>query len=400
MNLGFTNETGGNIGEAFRFVFEKLYSEKTGLIYDFLASDAPDGATFNLPSPEMIEKQVPNPCGWMTGMEDSAINNGVMIEALLLYVKKTGNESVLPLLHGLIKGYILLGTVSESEGFLARSVSPVDGKSHYNNSSRDQYTHWVYTAVLYLRSGYATEDEKAAITRVLVSFARKAEREIRGENYEFLREDGKIGIVCKMWGKIDPHEYLRLPMIYLAAYNVSKDEHWKDKYLEYREEAFARSEDIYKEGVMDKFIYAYALLQMQLSLRLICDLESDGEYKTRAAALMDFVAGYSEKYSSPGVGEADAPQADVYNDWRALKADFLGFINGYAYFLPQPSADDSRELNMRNAAESVIIRCLAADNAVRPREKEKFDYVVSKTDFKKATSYWPVLFCNAWAQML
>ena len=37
-----------------------------------------------------------------------------------------------------------------------------------------------------------------------------------------LREDGTIGKVNKMWGDIGPHEWMRLPMFYLAAYAVMR----------------------------------------------------------------------------------------------------------------------------------------------------------------------------------
>lgn len=400
MEKTFINRISGNISNAWRFVFERLYCEKTKLLYDFLAEDTPDGAISHLPTPEMIARQVPNPCGWGSGMEDSAINGGLMIDALLTLYRRTEDPEILPVLHDFMKGYLSLAAVSDQDGFLARGISPVDGKSHYINSSRDQYTHWVDATLLFYESGLATDAEKQAITKGLVGFARKAEREICGDRYEYLREDGQVGAVCKMWGSITAHEYLRLPMIYLAAYRVSGDEHWKEKYLQYREEAFAASERLYEDGYMKIFIYAYALLQMQYSLRLIYREDEDPAYRQRARKLMEFVADYSERYTHIGVEEAKNPQYEGYRKWQEVPATFAEFTGGYAYYIPNPQEARSREIKMRNAAEALIIRCLCPDAVVAPEQREMFDYVVQHTDFSEAKSYWPVIYCAAWAMLL
>ncbi len=399
MKLGFLERTDEGIREAWRMSFEKLYCEKTKLFYDYLAEDAPDGAISNLPDPETIRLQIPNPCGWGTGMEDSVLNGGIMLEALVTLYQKTRDAQILPVLHEVFEGFLACATVSDQEGFLARSISPVDGRSHYINSSRDQYTHWVYMSMLLFRSGLATQAEKAAIARVLAGFAGKAEREIRNGADEYLREDGQTGMVCRMWGKLEPHEYLRLPMIYLAAWAAGGDEHWYKKYKEYREEAFRLSEAICKPGETDRYLYAYALLQMQYSLRLIYDLEQDREYADRAARLMGFVADFSEKYTVLGVQEADAPHADRYQNWRKESARFWGLINGYAYYVPQPDKRDERVLHMRNTAEAVIIRQLCPKGALKPEQRAMFFHVLEKTDFRKATQYWPIIFCDAWAML-
>ena len=66
-----------------RFVFEKLYCQKTGLIYENITEYTGDGNICNLPTPEQINLQVPNPCSWGTGMEDSMINAGIMLDTVL-----------------------------------------------------------------------------------------------------------------------------------------------------------------------------------------------------------------------------------------------------------------------------------------------------------------------------
>ena len=128
MKLGFLERTDEGIREAWRMSFEKLYCEKTKLFYDYLAEDAPDGAISNLPDPETIRLQIPNPCGWGTGMEDSVLNGGIMLEALVTLYQKTRDTEILPVLHEVFEGFLACATVSDQEGFLARSISPADGR--------------------------------------------------------------------------------------------------------------------------------------------------------------------------------------------------------------------------------------------------------------------------------
>ena len=220
------------------------------------------------------------------------------------------------------------------------------------------------------------------------------------EAEKLLREDGLAGIVCQMWGDIQCHEFLRLPMIYLSAYAASGDTHWRYRYRAYREEAFRLSERIREPGGTDIFSWAYALLQMQYSLRLICDLEEDAAYRDRAAALMGFVADFAERYTAAGVEEADAPHEDEYRIWTQCPAAFSGFIGGYAYYVPQPNRENPRSFALRNAAEAVIIRALCPIGAIHPEQAAMFRHILEKTDFSRAAEYWPILYCDAWALLL
>ncbi|MDR2201840.1 MAG: hypothetical protein LBP26_03635, partial [Clostridiales bacterium] len=60
----------GTIQQAWDFTWNRLFYGKTNLFYDCLVSDDPDGAVCHQPPPETIRLQVPNPCGWGSGMED------------------------------------------------------------------------------------------------------------------------------------------------------------------------------------------------------------------------------------------------------------------------------------------------------------------------------------------
>ena len=123
------------------YVFGVLYNEKTHLVYEHRTNFEKDGAFVDLPSPELIQLQIPNPCGWGTGMEDSATTSGILLDAILNRYAVTGEPEMKEYARNIALGAKLCAEVSGKRGFLARSVSPADGKRYYINTSRDLYTH-------------------------------------------------------------------------------------------------------------------------------------------------------------------------------------------------------------------------------------------------------------------
>lgn len=389
---------------AWNFIFEKLVHPSTHQIYDYRTSEDADGAFRHLPTPEEMNKCIPNPCGWFTGMEDSDINGGIMLDASLDRYEVTGDESVKSYIDELYEGLMLNTRVSEQKGFLARAVHPADGKSHYMNPSRDQYTHWIYAMTHYYDSDLCNEDRREEIRNVLVSFAEKAERDVTEENdMSLLREDGKPALVCRMMGeKVMWHETNRLPMFYMAAYHVSGDVHWLDMYKSIRDWALDKAEKI--EFDMNFYKGVFALMQMQISLKLLYDLETEESYRERYKALMHRVAEGTEPYIFVSLECLDG-----YNNpttvvpWRDCPPEFIEMTrvsHGYEVYMRdvyRASVGDSFT-TMRNASEGIIAQCLCPDFKVKKEQEEAFERAVSFIDFSKAFNYFPVNFCGAyWA---
>ncbi len=325
-----------SIRSAWDYLWDKLFCPKTSLFYDYRVSTEKDGAVCTLPSAEMVQKQIPNPCGWGVGMEDSVINNATMLDTVIARYEVTKSCEMQQYADKLYEGLKLCATVSDRSGFIVRSVSPFDGVSHYINSSRDQYTHWVYSAYRFFESELSSGRQKEEIKRILVSVAERMENDVTEEHgYELLREDGKIGIVQQMWGQLGKHEYLRLPMFYAAAYQVSGCRHWNDMYLKYRGEAMDRSYDIdfaQYEGI-------YPILQMQYSVALLYRIEPAGEYKDKYRTLLKRAADYYQNIAIQSADELCKPEHRNdfnyrYKDWRQIPAKFNGYIGGMPYYNP------------------------------------------------------------------
>ena len=71
------------INRLWEYIFDVLFCEETNLIYEHRTSYAENGNVVDLPTSEAISIQMPNPCGWGTGMEDCATDAGIMLDAII-----------------------------------------------------------------------------------------------------------------------------------------------------------------------------------------------------------------------------------------------------------------------------------------------------------------------------
>ena len=67
---------------AWRQIHDILFHPGTGMVYDYVTSHDPNHRFDHLPSPEEIAAGFPNPCGWSTGMEDCALNGGILLDLM------------------------------------------------------------------------------------------------------------------------------------------------------------------------------------------------------------------------------------------------------------------------------------------------------------------------------
>jgi len=325
--------------KAWSYTFEKMLHSKTNLIYDYrVDTDDGDPLTWHLPSLEYIQKSIPNPCGWGTGMEDCMITGSIALDCILARYAATGDKALREYAEKVFSGMRHCATVSDKRGFLARSVSPIDGVTHYMDSSRDQYTHFVFSSTAYYNSDLSTDKEKEQIREILVAFADRAIENITEKNdWNYLREDGGRGAVVRMWGpKVGKHEAFRLPMIYIAAWSVSGEQKYFDEYKKYRDEALeiSKSIDFDKKPPMPS-----ATGQMVYSLRLAYDLDPDEDFKARCDEYLKYLADYFREKSFAWVKEVCSPEnKEKLNyspvPWTEAPAFLEKYLDEYAYFVP------------------------------------------------------------------
>lgn len=393
------------IQSAWDFTFGKLYYPPTKNFYDFLVDGKSIGETLETyPTAEEIQGSSPNPCGWNTNMENSTLNACSVIEGIIARYELTGDPEMKKYFDMVCEGLILNGTISSEPGFIARCISPVDGESFYMDSSRDQYTNWVYAAHLILHTELADEEQKAAVREVLVNIARKAERDVKPETGGYLmRLDGKPGIVSQVDSeKLGPHEILRLPMFYMAAYEASNDVHWLEKYREIRDRFLDRAEEEFTLEFVKRVAHGFGLVfgsyQSQYSVRLLYDLEEDDTYSDRYYKLLQVAAEGATEYMGIAYDNIEACCVDepLFKPWRSIPAAEYRFFQGRSYYCPMIFEGRVMQRYPRNVAEVIIIQCLCPGYEIPEWEKEMFYKFVERLPFAKAQSYWPLLFCDAW----
>lgn len=378
--------------ETWRFVWDKLYDDRTGMFYNHLAGDDAH-ATKYLPKPEIICLNLPNPGGYGTGMEDCMLNAGIMMDAVISRYEATKDEVMREYAERICKGMILDASVSQKKGFLPRGVSPVDCRSHYTDTSRDQYTNWIYGAYRMYYSPLADEKQKDDIRSCISAMSEKFEAEIIPENdYSFLREDGKIGVAGKMWGDINAHEYIRLPMLYLLTWKITGDEHWKNQYLKYRDDAV--------ENTMDMIPFqgaTYVALQTQFAVRLVYDLDDDPEIRNSCMKHMQKMASAYEKYAIKEAEMLMTPEGAEwlripYTAWQNSKFRYAGIYGGIGYFVPEPS--DFREhlsyYPLRAVGESIAVASICPSHRVSEESLEMLCRTAAFVDYEKHRTCAPI----------
>lgn len=363
--------------EAWRASWERFYDDRTHLFYDHVCSYDPAKRLAGLPTPEEIARQYPNRNGWGTGMEDCAISGGVLLSMLCDRFAATGDAGLRPFADKLFAGMVLLGTLSPSEGFVIRGVCPTDGRSHYCESSRDQYTWYAYGLWRYYRSPLSQPAEKATMKKIITAICARLERNVVAKNdYHIGREDGTFdGLVDKMWENA-AHEVARLPMIYAIGADMTADNRWRDLARRFSPEAAAKSK-------AESTKIPYALLQEQVSLEALYQLEESLELKRQWLEAMTLVAGRAERFLANcrdyRVLDAGTVELDWHN-WPTRTAN--------NYLLPtRPEICKHENRTVREPAEAALVQILHPQPSLTPEQLSLVKQTIAQVDYAKAVWY-------------
>jgi len=363
-------------------VWSRFFQKGTQTFADYLSSYEPGRELAHLPTAEEVKRQFPNPCGYSTGMEDGMILGGAMLSIIADRYAVTHDETLRERMAGVFAGMRLAATVHGVPGFVARNVCPEDRQSVYINSSRDQYTHFVHGLWKYYHSPLADEAAKGEIRRLLAAAADRMIQFVTPENdYDFLRADGKrcpLGI-CRMW-KVQAHEAARLPMIYAAAWDVTRDDRYRQEWRKYVAEAVEQS------ATPDENKPAYALLQMQCSLELLRELESDEALKGKIEAVMQHVAQLAAKRTVKVWAQIAKKSPETMQmlgpDWRNVPEwkDQKGYAN--------PQWGPYREIwhLTREVGEAGVVPLMLNPPELSPEQKKLLQDMILTFDYQRNSS--------------
>jgi len=370
-------ETAANIEQAWGITWSRFYLPQVQTFGDYLSSYELGKEQAHLPTADEVKRQYPNPCGYSTGMEDGAILGGAMLSVLCDRFAVTKDDSLRKKAAEVFAGLKRCVTLHGVRGFVARNVCPEDAQSTYINSSRDQVTHFVHGLWQYYQSPLPNEAIKQQIRTLLADVAERMIETVTPENdFDFLRADGQrcpLGI-CRMWN-VQPHEAARLPMIYAAAWDVTREKRYHEHWRRYAAEAIEQS------AHPGEHKPAYALLQMQCSLEVLHALEPDAVLKATIHQRMIHVRDLAAKrYTSVLASLAKKSPAEMRMlgpDWRTVPEwkDQKGY--------PNPQWGPFREIwhLTREAGESALILLMVDDPTLTPEQQSSLKQLVSRFEY-------------------
>lgn len=396
--------------DAWRQLTTNVLHPKTGILSDGIAPDEKKpGLRCDryFPTPAEIAKQFPNPAGWGTAMEDGVLHTVPMLLAALARHRALGDGESAAVARRIFVGLKRCVEVP-GNGFLARNISPFDLKSFYWNCSRDQYTQWVYGMWRYFKSPLASEKDRTDVARLVKMVAAYHEKNVTAATeFNSVRYDGHPAIYCRMWvadpfkkpvvtaengGSVDglcAHEVLRLHEIYLAAWVVSGERHWKDLY-----DGIIEGGLHIAELPLRKNLAGFTSFQMQLSQRLLWEEDPDPVRKQRLLALLTRGAGcaaYSFQFTEKGLAALKGDVSAPMTNWRKQKMVYMNsswfrtddFIGGFPYLLPDFSGDYGTAYStVREFGEGLCDRQLAPGLGPSAELDAKFDELMAKIDFR------------------
>jgi hypothetical protein len=363
--------------EAWHASWERFYDERTGLFYDRVCSHDPEKRLDSLPTPAETGRQYPNRNGWGTGMEDCAISGGVMMSMICDRFAVTGDTALRESARKVFAGLVRLGTLSPSEGFVIRGISPTDQRSHYSESSRDQYTWYAYGLWRYYRSPLSSAAEKATMRKIITAICARLERNVVEKNdYHIGREDGTFdSVVDKMW-RVLAHEAARLPMIYAIGADLTGSRHWRDLARQYGPEAAAQSKG-------DSTKIPYALLQEQVSLEPLYQLEQSPELKQQWREAMRLTADRVSVFFTGCRAYQPTDITHVDLNWRSWPIQ-----NSIGCRVPKwPDLLSREDRTIRQPAEAALTRLLCPDASLTEEQLALAKQAIAQVDYTRVVAY-------------
>jgi hypothetical protein len=368
--------------QAWDVVWSRFFQPDSQTFMDFLSSYEPGQELAHLPTADEVARQYPNPCGYGTGMEDGMILGGAMLSTICDRFAVTGEASLRDRAAQVFIGMRRCATVHGVTGFVARNVCPHDGTSVYLNSSRDQYTHFVHGLWTYYHSPLADEANQAHIRELLSAVAeRMIEFVTPANDFDFCRADGTrcpLGI-CRMWN-VQAHEAARLPMIYAAAWDTTRDTRYRELWRKYIGDAIEQSRSPSQHNP------AYALLQMQASLELLYKLEPDETLRDQIKATMRVVANLAEPRMYHAMQSLHSKSREDLQmlgpNWREVQE----WKNQADYLIPQWGRYREIWHVMREAGEAPLIMLMSDPAALTAEQSSQLRDLIMTTDYRHNSS--------------
>lgn len=375
----------------------RRFIDKHGVMLDFTALDG----SVPLPTPEECRDGKPNALGWFQPIENGAMFNGLYMDAAVNRWRKTKDKADGDKARRLMEGLLLLASVSDVKGFVARGVS-TDGRSHFPMGSDDQTSPWFLGLWRYLESGLATRAERERITAKLVETADV----IVGRGWSLPAEEpfGRRGGFAEFRFDAAP----RLLFVAKMLHTVTGDRKWDTIYRKALAERGGKDNLTRLEICERGMVFWYAKTHNWTSctcvgaLRGLWEMEQDGAIRAAFARGLEASAELAAK-SLTLVAELDPNDKSAFDtDWRTpmlplwvpqkteKEAQSLAELQLRAFVKVSPRRNKEAAFVREPTAAAWIVTLAPNPNTIRPHIST-IEQVLVRFDYKQlyySTFFW------------
>jgi len=267
----------------------------------------------------------------------------------------------------------------------------------YSNTSRDQLTLAVYGLWRVVHTGKDISPElRKEASRLIELIACDCRKHIVPETrYNLLRLDGKPALASEMWDCYD-HEALRLPMVYIAAFEATG----KGCYLDWAHEYLPVALEKTLSSKEQHFWWHLPITQMQLSILLIAESKCVPEYTSRLSLAMEKLASFAEMKVREAIEKTEA----FHGNWEIPNENFRfcpmkiqyatisadrrnALFAGKPYSVPIWPEEFRKSRELLHELGSYLTIYLAPGTRTFPDEwMKRIDRIVSSIDFSRHCS--------------
>ncbi len=366
----------------------RRFIDQYGIMIDFADMDG----KVSLPTPEELRDGKPNALGWWAPIENGAMFNGLYMDAAVNRWKRTKSKEDAAKARKLMKGLLLLNSISEVKGFVGRGVS-TDGKSHYPMGSNDQTSPWFLGLWRYWDSGIATEAEKVRITKHLVDTtdAIIAMKWSMPAEQPFGRRGG--------FGGFSFDSAPRMLLVCKLLHTITGDARWDKLYRDALVERGGKENRTRLEVCEHGMVFEYARYHTWTSctcvgaVRALWEMEKDETIRAAYARGLQASADLAFK-SLPMAEKFDNNDTSHFEmNWRVMNADWK----------PQQTEQEAQDLahvqlknflkvSPRRAKETEFVReptaaawvvTLAHDTVILKQRRAEVERVIAHYDYTK-----------------
>ena len=371
----------------------RRFIDGNGIMIDFAAMDG----SVSLPTPEECHLGKPNALGWWSPIENGAMFNGLYMDAAVNRWRHTQAPEDAAKARKLMEGLLLLNSLSDVKGFVARGVS-TDGRSHYPMGSNDQTLPWFLGLWRFLDSGLATEAERRRVVGQLVETA----EEIVRLNWAMPAEApfGKRGSFLGFSFDSTP----RMLFVCKALFVITGEEKWEALYQNALWERGGKEGRSRLEVCETGMVFEYAKYHTWTSctcvgaLRALWEMEKTPEIRAAFARGLQASADLALK-SLPMAERFDNADASHFEmDWRVMNQDWkpqqtekeaqelaLSQLKGFLKVAPRRGKETEF---VREPTAAAWVDTLAPEASILKSRAEAVERVLAHVDYEKVESAW------------